>query len=464
MSAQQIFRLRNPALLMALAAAFPVISYAAGAANVDFAAGSVMAVNAVGVQRPLSKGAEIGNGDTIRTGDGGRAQVRFSDGALVSLQPQTEFRIDNYQFSGKADESDKGFFSLLKGGLRTITGLVGRSSRDNYKVTTSVATIGIRGTEYSAGLNTSGDELNVATGEGLVEVCNDAGCILLASGESGLVQGSGQPRRYSSRPRLPPASIPQDLQPVFSSSDQRPEPSPPPPPPPTLPPTPPPTLPPPLISGPNYAVAFAGKVSGGPDTDVVSPVNATFNAANALTSFTDGSNTYSASVIAGAFSSDGVIGWGRWASGTTTSGSLIDFHYVTGIPTPTADLAALGGITATYNLIGFTFPTAQDGTVGQAPSGTLTANFGGGVSNSTVSLNLTVPIGGQTFSIVGGTSWASASMPQTFSFNTGGSASASAAVNGFFTGANASHAGIAYKIDSGASLGGSVFGVGAFKR
>ena len=72
MSAQQIFRLRNPALLMALAAAFPVISYAAGAANVDFAAGSVTAVNSVGVQRPLSKGAEIGNGDTIRTGDGGR--------------------------------------------------------------------------------------------------------------------------------------------------------------------------------------------------------------------------------------------------------------------------------------------------------------------------------------------------------------------------------------------------------
>ena len=444
MSAQQIFRLRNPALLMALAAAFPVISYAAGAANVDFAAGSVTAVNSVGVQRPLSKGAEIGNGDTIRTGDGGRAQVRFSDGALISLQPQTEFRIDNYQYSGKADEAEKGFFSLLKGGLRTITGLVGRSNRDNYKVSTSVATIGIRGTAYTAGLNPSGDELNVATGEGLVEVCNDAGCILLASGESGLVQGNGQPRRYSSRPRLPPASIPQDLQPVFSSSDQRPDPSPPE----TLPPT----LP--LISGPDYAVAFAGKVSGFPNTDVVSPVYATFNTANALTSFDDGSYTYSASVIAGAFSSDGVIGWGRWASGTA-SGPLIDFHYVTGIPTPTADLAALGGITATYNLIGFTFPTAQDGTVGQKPIGSLIANFGG--ANSTISLNLTVPIGGQTFSIVDGTSFCG-SMPQTFSFNT-----ACATVNGFFTGANASHAGIAYKIDSGLSMG-YVSGVGAFKR
>ena len=44
-------------------------------------------------------------------------------------------------------------------GLRTITGLVGRSNRDNYKVTTAVATIGIRGTEYT-GAFTPGDGRN----------------------------------------------------------------------------------------------------------------------------------------------------------------------------------------------------------------------------------------------------------------------------------------------------------------
>ena len=124
-----------------------MISYAAEAANINFTSGSVMAVNAVGIQRPLTKGAEIGNGDTIRTGDGGRAQIRFSDGAMISLQPKTEFRVDSYQYSGKTDGQEKGFFSLLKGSLRAITGWVGRSNRENYRVTTSVATIGIRGTE-----------------------------------------------------------------------------------------------------------------------------------------------------------------------------------------------------------------------------------------------------------------------------------------------------------------------------
>ena len=217
MSAQHILRLRNPALLIALSAAFPVISYAAGAANIDFAAGRVTAVNAAGVQRPLTKGAEISNGDTIHTGDGGRAQVRFSDGAMISLQPETEFRVDNYQYSGKADGQEKGFFSLLKGGLRTITGWVGRSNRDNYKVTTSVATIGIRGTEYSAVLGD--DSLNVHTGEGLVEVCNNAGCMLLASGESGIVAKDKAPLRTDLRPQLPPNQPDNNVLPVVSVGD-----------------------------------------------------------------------------------------------------------------------------------------------------------------------------------------------------------------------------------------------------
>lgn len=196
MSAHQIFRLRNPALLIALAAAFPVIAYAAeGAGSIDFVSGAVTAVSSSGVQRPLSRGAEIGNGDTVRTGEGSRAQVRFSDGALVSLQAQTEFRIDEFHYSGKADGQEKGFFSLLKGGLRTITGLVGRSNRSNYKVTTGVATIGIRGTEYMAELDDAGTDLTVHTGEGLVEVCNDGGCILIAAGETGAVGGKNVPPR-----------------------------------------------------------------------------------------------------------------------------------------------------------------------------------------------------------------------------------------------------------------------------
>lgn len=39
-------------------------------------------------------------------------------------------------------------FRLLKGGFRTVTGLIGKSDRAQYRVSTQTATIGIRGTDY----------------------------------------------------------------------------------------------------------------------------------------------------------------------------------------------------------------------------------------------------------------------------------------------------------------------------
>jgi len=444
MSAHQVFRLRNPALLVALAAAFPVISYAAGAANVDFAVGNVTAVNAIGVQRPLIKGAEISSGDTIRTGDGGRAQVRFSDGAMVSLQPDTDFRVDNYQYSGKADGQEKGFFSLLKGGLRTITGLVGRTNRDNYKVTTSVATIGIRGTEFTAALGKSGGELVVNTGEGLVEVCNGAGCMLLASGESGIVTGSRAPSRTDSRPQLSPAQPGGTAQATFSTSENRgsngmllPVSA-------------------PLLSGDGYALSFVTK-SSSPDTN--SPGAAVFDSVSELQSFVKGSYDYAKISSVGSFTADGVIGWGRWTSVSSVScGSLADMHYVVGIPTPMSDLTALGTQTLTYQMVGFTLPTGVDGTVGQAPSGSLTAQFNVGGTYMYVGVNMSVPIAGATYTMNGTSSMLANG--SSFAF----SPDASSSVSGFFAGAGASHAGLTYRIDTGGPVGGAVNGAAAFKR
>lgn len=58
------------ALLATIAAAFPVVSHAAPAARVDFAVGDVTAVNAAGQARPLGKGAQIEQGETIATNNG----------------------------------------------------------------------------------------------------------------------------------------------------------------------------------------------------------------------------------------------------------------------------------------------------------------------------------------------------------------------------------------------------------
>lgn len=100
-----------------------------------------------GVVVGLKRGDEVHRGDTLRVGDASNMQVRFSDEGITALRSNSEFRIDDYKFESGTNVG-KSFFSLLKGGMRTITGLIGRFNRDNYAVKAQTATIGIRGTHF----------------------------------------------------------------------------------------------------------------------------------------------------------------------------------------------------------------------------------------------------------------------------------------------------------------------------
>jgi len=102
MKTRREFPLKRAALSVVVAAAFPAQSFAAGSAGVaQFIAGDVNVLRANGKTEALAKGKPLESGESILTGNGGRAQVRFSDGGLVSLQPNTEFKIANY-----VDEAD----------------------------------------------------------------------------------------------------------------------------------------------------------------------------------------------------------------------------------------------------------------------------------------------------------------------------------------------------------------------
>src|SRR4051812_21219906 len=103
-----------------------------------------------GVERiPASFGTQIRAGDQIVLGDKSNAQVLFTDQSVVALRSETSFKIEEYQFQGKPATEQKTLFSLLKGGMRTVTGLIGRVNHENYAVKTPTATVGIRGTNYT---------------------------------------------------------------------------------------------------------------------------------------------------------------------------------------------------------------------------------------------------------------------------------------------------------------------------
>lgn len=123
-------------------------SVLANIGTVQFSAGNVKIRDKAGVLRDAKKGDTLNEGDTVLTGNGASAQLKMSDGGILAVRPQTELRIDQYKYSGKEDGTENAFMSLVKGGFRTITGIIGRTNKDNYKIGTTTATIGIRGTDH----------------------------------------------------------------------------------------------------------------------------------------------------------------------------------------------------------------------------------------------------------------------------------------------------------------------------
>lgn len=126
--------------------------------------------------RHLKRRTKIYNGETLATEKQSGVQVRFIDGAIISLRENTILKIDDYRYKPE-EKKENSALSLLKGGFRTISGGIGK---EKYKVTTNMATIGIRGTHYEAAFDQG--QLFIAAWDGGVKISNDGGNINLGLG------------------------------------------------------------------------------------------------------------------------------------------------------------------------------------------------------------------------------------------------------------------------------------------
>jgi hypothetical protein len=140
--------------------------WAASAGTVTHLSGTLSVTRPDGTARILSRRSEVVAGDVLATQRDSYAQINFTDGSSMTLRPNTQMKIEDYKFSEDRPQEDSSFFRLLKGGLRTITGLIGkRGNMDAYRIGTSTATIGIRGS--------SGDTLDCTQGCDGVTVDSD---------------------------------------------------------------------------------------------------------------------------------------------------------------------------------------------------------------------------------------------------------------------------------------------------
>lgn len=146
------------------------------AGHVLAASGSIKAIGSDGKTRDLSRRSPVYSGDRLLTARSANAQVKFTDGAIVALKPSTELSVDEYAY--EEGGLQKAFMSLVKGGFRTLTGAIGKTDQADYRVTTPVATIGIRGTLYDLDFDPE-TGLGMAAWEGGIRACRGSDCVNL---------------------------------------------------------------------------------------------------------------------------------------------------------------------------------------------------------------------------------------------------------------------------------------------
>ncbi|HVT33991.1 MAG TPA: hypothetical protein VHE37_00295 [Nevskiaceae bacterium] len=241
------------------------------AGQVTLMTGRGTASAADGAVRSLTTGDSVYSGEVISSGANSYVSLKFVDGGLVLLRPRTRFEIQDYSYTppataapmaatptpiapgtiggakpaipaapsvaappAQASSGDEGngttraFFRLLKGSFRAVSGLIGKANQDDYRVSTPVATIGIRGTDYFAliidaayakdpvlksslppGISSEGG-LYVEQYEGSTVVTNNAGQQTVVSmGQHLVTLGNGQ-QLHVKQPKLLTSDPPPD--------------------------------------------------------------------------------------------------------------------------------------------------------------------------------------------------------------------------------------------------------------
>lgn len=187
--------------------------WAANAGTVTHLSGTLSVTRPDGSARILSRRSEVATGDVLSTQRDSYAQINFTDGSSMTLRPNTQIRIEDYRFSEERPNEDSSFFRLIKGGLRTVTGLIGkRGNQDAYRIGTSTATIGIRGSSGDTMDCTQGCEGVTANADRLPRALYHAtytGSYILTNDQGAVVVGERQFAVVES-PNAPPRILPKD--------------------------------------------------------------------------------------------------------------------------------------------------------------------------------------------------------------------------------------------------------------
>jgi hypothetical protein len=143
--------------------------------------GELTAVGADG-KRVLRVGDTVAVGERITAGLSAEGVLKTNDGGYIAVRPGAEFTAKQFVADGKP--TDTSLIELFKGGLRIISGWIGKINRQGTRVSTTTATIGIRGTDHEPFVLTNNDEGATRFRPGTYDKVNQGGTTLEAAGQS----------------------------------------------------------------------------------------------------------------------------------------------------------------------------------------------------------------------------------------------------------------------------------------
>ena len=194
---------RRPVTPLAQASANSVIPATARVVQLQ---GAMVAVSETGERRQVLPGGPAYKGDTLETPAGAQAVVVFRDDTRVTVAGNTRVRIEDFAFDARSPGEGSFSLGLLKGGIRALTGLIGKARPSSVRFITSTATVGIRGTDLQMRCEGSGagepgagapvDGCFISTLQGAVAVSSRAVPgeeVIVPAGSSAQVLGTTQP-------------------------------------------------------------------------------------------------------------------------------------------------------------------------------------------------------------------------------------------------------------------------------
>lgn len=139
-----------------------------------------------------SKGTGVEMNDTVKT-TAGKADITFVDDTKVEVKENSKLVIDDFVYDPKSKSGGKLGLKFAQGTMRYASGAIAHNDPSSVKLNTPSATIGVRGTDFSATVDEFGESTIILLPScpknwvdierdcktGIIDVYNDAGLVTL---------------------------------------------------------------------------------------------------------------------------------------------------------------------------------------------------------------------------------------------------------------------------------------------